>query len=86
MTFKSWRGIFWLQSALGGLAFVLVILFLPETIHQKRSAQLEGMTRREYAKTVWQWSNPVRVIKLYKYPNLVVVVSDMKMLVPGPVR
>ena len=76
VTFKSWRDIFWLQSALGGLALILVVLFLPETIHQKRSVQLEGMTRHEYLKTVWQWTNPYRVIRLFKYPNLMIVVSS----------
>lgn len=77
VTFKSWRDIFWLQSALGGLATVLVVLFLPETIHYKKVEQLKHMTHLQYTKQIWEWTNPLRVIKLYKYPNLLIVVSNI---------
>ncbi|KAJ7932725.1 major facilitator superfamily domain-containing protein [Mycena leptocephala] len=47
---------FYLQAALGGLATAL-------TIHQKRTK--DAKDRR-----LWEWTNPLRVIKLYRYPNL----------------
>jgi len=73
VTFRSWRDIFWLQSALGGLACVLVIFLLPETIHRRRCTELHGLSRTAYTKKMWTWTNPLRVIKLYRYPNLLVV-------------
>lgn len=70
VTFRSWRDIFWLQTALAGLALVLVVFFLPETIHYRRAEELQGLTRKQYAHKLWQWSNPIRVIRLFRYPNL----------------
>jgi MFS family permease len=71
VTYRSWRVIFYLQAALGGLATVLVFFFLPETIHQKRSHELAGLSFGQKAGRLWQMTNPLRVIKLYRYPNLV---------------
>ena len=73
VTFKEWRDVFWLQSAIAGFAAVLLSFLLPETIHSKRSAELEGLSKREYAHKLWQWTNPLRVIRLYRYPNLTIV-------------
>lgn len=73
VTFKTWRDIFWLQTALAGLATVLCFFFLPETIHYKRSIELEGLKPGEKAKKLWSWTNPIRVISLYRYPNLAIV-------------
>ncbi|KAI9654971.1 MAG: hypothetical protein M1821_005724 [Bathelium mastoideum] len=70
ITYRSWRDIFWLQSSLAGLASVLLILLLPETIHSKRSVELKGLNKRDYAYKLWQWTNPFRVIRLYRYLNL----------------
>ncbi|KAJ7277299.1 major facilitator superfamily domain-containing protein [Mycena rebaudengoi] len=70
VTYRSWRVIFYLQAAFGGLATVLVFFLLPETIHHKRSDELVGLTRRETASRLWKWTNPLRVITLYRYPNL----------------
>jgi len=74
ITFRSWRDIFWLQTALAGFGTVLVIFVLPETIHHKKSTDLNGLTRREYAHRIWQMTNPFRVIRLFRYPNLLTVV------------
>ncbi|KAJ7765728.1 major facilitator superfamily domain-containing protein [Mycena metata] len=71
VTFRSWRVIFYLQAALGGLATVLVFFFLPETIHRKRSDELVGLSTSEKAHRLWEMTNPFRVIKLYRYPNLI---------------
>ncbi|KAJ7474358.1 major facilitator superfamily domain-containing protein [Mycena galericulata] len=71
VTFRTWRVIFYLQAALGGFATLLVFVFLPETIHYKRSTELEGLSQRQKASRLWEWTNPLRIVKLYKYPNLV---------------
>jgi MFS family permease len=71
VTYRSWRVIFYLQAALGGLATVLVFFLLPETIHQKRTKELLGLSPAQKARRLWEWTNPLRVIKLYRYPNLV---------------
>jgi len=73
VTFRSWRDIFWLQSALAGAALLLVAALLPETIHRKRSDELRGLAMRAYAARMWAWTNPARVVALYRYPNLAVV-------------
>ncbi|KAF2397123.1 MFS general substrate transporter [Trichodelitschia bisporula] len=73
VTYRSWREVFWLQTALAGLGVVLVAFLLPETIHYKRAVELKGVSTREYASKLWQWSNPFRVIKLFRYPNLTIV-------------
>jgi MFS family permease len=80
VTFQSWRVIFWLQSALAGTAFILVIFLLPETIHYKKSSQLHGLTKAQYASTLWSWINPTRVIVLYRYPNLLAAVGTIPTL------
>jgi MFS family permease len=74
VTFRSWRDIFWLQTALAGAATVFCFFLQPETIHEKRSTELEGLPRKQKAKKMWQWLNPLRVIQLYRYPNLLLVV------------
>ncbi|KAF2660768.1 MFS general substrate transporter [Lophiostoma macrostomum CBS 122681] len=70
VTFRSWRDIFWLQTAIAGTATVLVFFFLPETIHYRRSDELQGKSGMQKAHTMWQWLNPLRVLGLYRYPNL----------------
>lgn len=75
VTFKSWREIFWLQTALAGFGFGLVVFLLPETIHHKKSADMQGLTNKQYAGKMWQSMNPFRVIKLFRYPNLLSAVS-----------
>lgn len=32
------------------------------------------MSRSKKARTMWQWLNPFRIIRLYRYPNLLTVV------------
>ncbi|KAJ6455979.1 major facilitator superfamily domain-containing protein, partial [Mycena vitilis] len=81
VTFRSWRVIFYLQGALGGLATILVFFFLPETIHHKRSEELSGLTRGQKAYQLWKWTNPFRVIKLFRYPNFVCVAAGSSALV-----
>ena len=74
VTFKSWRVIFWLQSALGGLAFVLVLFLLPETIPSKKYDEFKQFTRTQRTKKILHLVNPLRVaILLFEYPNLIIV-------------
>lgn len=72
VTYRPWQDIFWLQTGLAAAATVLVAFLLPETIHHKRSTELEGLTTKEKARTLWTWMNPLRVLKLYRYPNLLI--------------
>lgn len=47
VTFVTWRDIFWLQTALAALSTALIILFLPETIHKKKSHLLKTLNKRQ---------------------------------------
>lgn len=71
MTYRSWRVIFWLQTALAGFSFVLVAIFIPETIPHKTISDLGDLTPVEKTRAIWQRMNPLRVIVLlFEYPNL----------------
>lgn len=73
VTFCSWRDIFWLQTALGGLATVLVVLFLPETIHEKKIEELKELPATQRYKRIMHWTSPIRVaVLLFSYPNLLI--------------
>ncbi|KAI1629326.1 MFS transporter [Exophiala viscosa] len=72
VTFRSWRDIFWLQSALGGLATILVVFALPETIPQKKIDELRDLPRKERTLRIAHWVSPIRVtVLLFSYPNLI---------------
>jgi hypothetical protein len=65
--------IFYLQTALAGVAFIGAYFLLPETIHRKKSDDLVGLPFKKKASALWGMLNPWRVVRLYKYPNLIVV-------------
>ncbi|EXJ87963.1 hypothetical protein A1O1_04890 [Capronia coronata CBS 617.96] len=72
VTFRSWRDIFWLQSGLGGLATILVILLLPETIPEKKIDELREYSTKERTLRILHWVSPLRVASLlFSYPNLI---------------
>jgi len=73
VTYRPWQDIFWLQTGLAAAGTVAVAFLLPETIHYKRSVELQGMTRKEKAKILSKWMNPWRVLSLYRFPNLLLV-------------
>jgi MFS family permease len=73
VTYASWRNIFWLQVALAGVATLAVILLIPETIHRARKEDLVGLSKAQQARKLWSWANPVRVLWLFRYPNLAIV-------------
>ena len=72
VTFTSWRVIFWLQTGLSGLAVLGTFTLLPETIHHKKVDDLEGYSRRQKARVLWDMINPMRVLRLFIYPNLLI--------------
>jgi MFS family permease len=73
VTYQSWRVIFWLQTGLGGLATILVIFFLPETIPEKKIDELKEMPPLQRCKRILHWTSPLRVIVLlFTYPNLII--------------
>lgn len=82
VTFRSWRAIFWLQSALGGLATVLVLFTLPETIPSKKIDDFREFGRVQRIQKIAHLVNPLRVaILLFEYPNLIVVGTASSSLV-----
>jgi MFS family permease len=74
VTYRSWRVIFWLQTALAGTGCLLIFFFLPETTHRKLSEDFVGLKPGKYALKLWQTINPIRVIVLFRYPNLILPV------------
>lgn len=74
VTFQSWRVIFWLQAAMGGLGTVLLVCFLPETIPEKKLALLcELPSSIDRFQQLLAWMSPWRVlVLLISYPNLLI--------------
>ncbi|KAF6828944.1 MFS transporter [Colletotrichum musicola] len=73
VTYSTWKSLFWFQGALGGLAMVVSLAFLPETSHGKWSEELKGLTVGEKVAQVWEWANPFRVLALFRYPKILIV-------------
>lgn len=73
VTYVDWRYIFVLQTALAGIGAIAVVFLIPETIHRAKKEDLKGLSGRAKAKMLWSWLNPVRVLMLFRYPNLLVV-------------
>jgi MFS family permease len=71
VTYTSWRVIFWLQTGLAGAAAVGTFILLPETIHHRKIDDLVGFSPKRKASVLWGMINPIRVLKLYRYPNLI---------------
>ncbi|GMF68791.1 unnamed protein product [Aspergillus oryzae] len=73
VTFRSWRVIFWLLSAMSGFSALMLIFLFPETIHSKTDGDLAGKSLPEKSKLLWQRVSPVRVITLtFSYPNILI--------------
>ncbi|RFU79161.1 mfs transporter [Trichoderma arundinaceum] len=73
VTYATWRSIFWLQTALAGTGVLGVYFLVPETIHHKSIEDLEGRSKKEKAKAILHMTNPIRVIRLFRYWNQVLV-------------
>ena len=70
VTYRSWRVIFWLQTALAGVALIGAYFLLPETIYHKKIDDLVGYSGTEKTKVLASMINPWRVVRLMRYPNL----------------
>lgn len=81
VTFKSWRVIFYLQTALAGVALLGAFFLLPETAHSLKIDDIRGLPLRAKARVLWGMLNPWRVVRLYKYPNLIMVALASSSLV-----
>lgn len=74
VTYASWRDIFWMQTGLGGMAVILIIILLPETIPSKKIDDLKELPRRQRVSHIAHLINPVRVVvMLFSYPNLIIL-------------
>ncbi|ETS75759.1 hypothetical protein PFICI_12703 [Pestalotiopsis fici W106-1] len=70
VTYVSWRDIYWLQVAMSGLASILAIFLIPETIHRKRWDSIPKEDRmRETLRTM----NPLKLLSLFRYSNIALV-------------
>lgn len=81
VTYSSWRTVFWLQTAMAGIGLLAVLILVPETIHHKAIDDLTGYSRKEKAAKILGRINPIRVIKLFRYPNLVMATVGSACLV-----
>ncbi|OQE15552.1 hypothetical protein PENFLA_c031G06279 [Penicillium flavigenum] len=71
VTFRSWRVVFWLQTALGGCGTLLVFFFFPETYPHLTKSDMADKTMWQKVKYLWHRISPLQVaIMLFKYPNL----------------
>ncbi|KAM0454677.1 hypothetical protein ACHAPV_005572 [Trichoderma viride] len=81
VTYATWRSIFWLQTALAGTGVLGVYFLVPETIHHKQIEDLEGQSRKQKIIAVLRMTNPIRVIRLFRYGNQVLVALASSALV-----
>lgn len=82
VTYRSWRDIFWLQSALGGLATTLVFFLLPETIPAKKIDELSDRSTKEKFRAIVGLVTPTRVVVLvFTHPNLMATAMASSSLV-----
>ncbi|KAK1573965.1 major facilitator superfamily domain-containing protein [Colletotrichum navitas] len=73
VTYTSWRAIFWLQTALAGVGLGGALFFMPETLQELKSADLRELPMGRKVSVLWGMTNPFRVIRLFRFPNLILV-------------
>lgn len=73
VTYSSWRSIFWLQTALAGTGALGVFFLVPETAQHKKITELEHLSRKERLRAIMHMISPIRVLKLFRYWNQVLV-------------
>ncbi|KAF3019259.1 hypothetical protein E8E14_005224 [Neopestalotiopsis sp. 37M] len=66
VTFSNWRAIYWLQTAMSGLGFVLSVLVIPTIRKEIEDEKQEPWTARR----VLERFNPWRVFRLLLRPNI----------------
>ncbi|KAF9871096.1 major facilitator superfamily transporter [Colletotrichum karsti] len=73
VTFTTWRVIFWIQVSFATVALTFTYFFLPETHHQLRLVELQGLGPVQKLLKLWGWGNPSKVVKTYGNKNLLLV-------------
>ncbi|KAF4431196.1 Itaconate transport protein [Colletotrichum fructicola] len=73
VTYTTWRVIFWIQASFALLALPFIYFALPETHHQLRVSELQGLVFGEKISKLWNWGNPTKVVKVYGNKNLLLV-------------
>lgn len=64
VTFAPWRVIFWAQTGMAALSVLLLAVFLPETIHEKRTGLFAGLAPYEKVEKFIRLINPSEIIIL----------------------
>ncbi|PYH49254.1 putative MFS transporter [Aspergillus saccharolyticus JOP 1030-1] len=72
VTFASWRNIYWVQVAMTGFGLVLAVLFVPEltSVDAKAHPVEATVEPSNQLRTILYAFNPMRVFKLWIYPNI----------------
>jgi MFS family permease len=65
--------IFWVQTGLSAVSLLGAYFVLPETIYHKKIDDLEGFSQKQKGQVLWSMVNPIRVILLLRYPNILLV-------------
>ncbi|KAI1840893.1 hypothetical protein JX266_012903 [Neoarthrinium moseri] len=78
VTYVNWRDIYWLQTAMAGLASVLAIFVIPETIHQKQWAAIPKDRR---VRETFRALNPAKLLALIGDVNILLVALASSALV-----
>ncbi|KZL77946.1 major facilitator superfamily transporter, partial [Colletotrichum tofieldiae] len=73
VTYTSWRAIFWLQTVLAGVGVAGALFLMPETLQELKSADLKGLPMSKKICVLWGMTNPIRVVRLFRFPNLILV-------------
>ncbi|KAF4556553.1 Dityrosine transporter-like protein [Elsinoe fawcettii] len=73
VTFRSWRFIFWIQTAMSGAALPLCLFLFQETLLQPRYTEIRGQKLSEKASKLWEWTNPLLMFKLLRERNLLCI-------------
>ncbi|KAL4917520.1 major facilitator superfamily domain-containing protein [Aspergillus aurantiobrunneus] len=72
VTFASWRYIYWLQTGMAGFGLVLSLIFVPEIQKEEEGAgaEIDKEKKKITPGYVLRVFNPVRVFRLWLYPNI----------------
>ncbi|KAM0352788.1 hypothetical protein ACHAP4_008941 [Fusarium culmorum] len=73
VTGSSWRTIFWLQTALAAAGFLGVYFVVTETAHHLKIDDLKTLSGKKRALTILSMISPMRVLRLFQYPNIALV-------------
>ncbi|CAI7618012.1 unnamed protein product [Penicillium pancosmium] len=64
VSYTSWRVIFWTQSGMASLSVLLLAIFLPETIHEKKTRIFADLPLSGKVKQFFHLINPSEIITL----------------------